>query len=555
MVDTLPTLPRLFEQAARECPDGDCVVFPTVRESYREVEEAAVEVARSLVALGVRPGDAVGVLMPNCLDFVHLMIGTSMVGALFVPLNARLAPREITYVVVDSAMRVLVTTDEVVEHVDYVARIHEALPELTAGEHGCTPSLVVAPDLRHVVLLGTRSAPGLVNRRGFLAGGAAVAPEHIDATARAVAPDSGYIMMYTSGTTADPKGCPLSHQSVIRLGRALGEEAFELTAADRMWNPLPMFHVSAQAPMIAVFDAGAAWISMTHFEADLALDLIEREQATLLYPAYPTLTAPLLGHPSYGPDTFRRVRAMLTVGPPELLRTYQDKLPHTTHVSCYGSTETGGVAIMGRLDDPLEERLTSGKPFAGVEAEVRDPVTDEVVPAGETGVLYIRGFNLFTGYRNDLAKTAASFDGHGWFCTGDLASVDVTGSLTFRGRTKDMLKVGGENVGALEVESYLTTHPDIELAGVVGIPDARYGEVPAAFVELRSGAVLSDDDVVEFCHRGLARYKVPRHVRFVTEWPMSATKIQKFRLRDQLLVELGLTGDGDTARRPATSPA
>jgi fatty-acyl-CoA synthase len=235
------------------------------------------------------------------------------------------------------------------------------------------------------------------------------------------------------------------------------------------------------------------------------------------------------------------VRAVLTVGPPDLLRGYQDRLPHTAHVSCYGSTETGGVAIMGQPGDPLEERLTSGKPFAGVEAQVRDPLTGEVLPPGGTGPLWIRGFNVFTGYRNDPGKTAASFDRDGWFATGDLASVDAAGNLTFRGRTKDMLKVGGENVGALEVETYLTGHPDIALAGVVGVPDPRYGEVPAAFVELAPGASLTADDVLAYCRAGLARYKVPRYVRFVTEWPTSATKVQKFRLRDRILAELGIT--------------
>jgi fatty-acyl-CoA synthase len=303
-----------------------------------------------------------------------------------------------------------------------------------------------------------------------------------------------------------------------------------------------MFHVSAQAPMVAVLNAGAAYVSMTHFETDAALELIEREEATLLYPAYPTLTGPLLAHPSYGPATFRRVRALLTVGPPDLLRGFQEKLPHTSHVSCYGSTETGGVAVMGRLDDPIEERLTSGKPFAGVEVQVRDPLTGEQVAPGEVGVLHLRGFNLFLGYHNDPAKTAASFDADGWFFTGDLASVDANGNLTFRGRTKDMLKVGGENVGCLEVEAYLTTHPDIELASVVGVPDPRYDELPAAFVELRAGARLTEAEVIAFCREGMAKYKVPRYVRFVTEWPMSATKIQKFRLRDRLVAELAPSG-------------
>ncbi|MFP5071129.1 class I adenylate-forming enzyme family protein [Pseudonocardia nantongensis] len=538
--DGVLTVPGLALRAARGHPDSDAVVFPEVRQTYRELLDSATAVARALIALGVRPGDAVGTLMPNGLAFVHAMIGTSMTGALFVPINARLAPREIAHVVPDSAMKVLLTTDAVDEHVDYVARLHRAFPELAAAAPGVTPPVAEAPELRAAVVLGARSAPGFGAGDRFLAGGADIPESTALAAAEAVTPDMPYIMMYTSGTTAEPKGCPLAHRSVVGLGRAVGEEAFALTAADRMWNPLPMFHVSAQAPMVGVLNAGAAWLSMTHFEVDAALEQIERERATLLYPAYPTLTGPLLYHPDYGPDTFRRVRAMLTVGPPDLLRSFQDRLPHTAHVSCYGSTETGGVAIMGRLDDPLEARVTSGKPFTGVEAQVRDPVTGDVLPAGEAGPLWIRGFNLFQGYRNAPDRTAASFDDDGWFHTGDLASLDTEGNLTFRGRTKEMLKVGGETVGCLEVEAHLGTHPDVQLAVVVGVPDPKYGEVPAAFVEARSGAELTEEAVLAHCRAGLARYKVPRHVRFTTDWPMSATKIQKFRLRDQLLDELAL---------------
>lgn len=538
MGDTVLTVPALIERAARLQPDNDAFVFPEVRQTYRELEASALAVARSLTASGIGRGDAVGTLMPNCLQFVHAMVGAAMVGATFVPINARLAPREVAYVVRDSGMRLLFTTDVVDEYVDYVGRLHQAFPELAAAAAGATPAVVDAPRLEHAVLLGSRSAGGFWAEAEFLALGRAVDEETVRAAAVDVAPDTPYIMMYTSGTTAEPKGCPLTHESVVRLGAAVGEEAFRIQASDRMWNPLPMFHVSAQAPMIGVLNAGACYVSMTHFEAGAALSLIEREQATLMWPAYPTLTGPLLAHPDYGPDRFRRVRGLLTVGPPDLLRGFQQQLPHTRHVSCYGSTELGGVAVMGRLDDPLEERLTCGKPFTGVEVLVRDPTTDEPAATGETGVLYVRGFNLFLGYHDDAAKTAAAIDADGWFFTGDLASIDGNGNLTFRGRTKDMLKVGGENVGCLEVESYLVRHPDIQLAAVVGVPDPVYDEVPAAFVELREGAAVTEGEVIEYCRRGLAKYKVPRHVRFTTEWPMSATKVQKFRLRDRLVAEL-----------------
>ncbi|MDX6584678.1 MAG: fatty-acyl-CoA synthase [Solirubrobacterales bacterium] len=538
MADTVLTVPGLVARAARRHPDNDSFVFPDVRQSYRQLEESAVAVARSLTASGVGPGDSVGTLMPNCLEFVHAMLGTAMVGALFVPINARLAPREIAHVVQDSAMKVIFTTDVVDEHVNYIGRLHQAFPELATGSSGTTPAISSAPALLHAVVLGTRKAPGFLTSSDFRALGQEIDPADVRAAAAAVTPDTPYIMMYTSGTTAEPKGCPLTHESVVRLGTAVGEEAFVIGVDDRMWNPLPMFHVSAQAPMIGVLNAAAAYISMTHFNPGAALRLIERERATLLFPAYPTLTGPMLSHPHYGPDTFARVRGMLTVGPPDLLRTYQDKLPHTKHVSCYGSTETGGIAVMGRLNDPLEERLTSGKPFTGVDAQVRDPLTGDEMPAGEPGVLYMRGFNLFLGYHNDPAKTAESVDANGWFFTGDLAAIDVNGYLTFRGRTKDMLKVGGENVGCLEVESFLMRHPDIQMASVVGVPDPVYDEVPGAFVELRPGAELSEDDVITYCRTGLAKYKVPRYVRFTSDWPMSATKIQKFRLRDRLVAEL-----------------
>jgi fatty-acyl-CoA synthase len=532
------TIPALVRRAATVHPEHDSFVFPERRESYAQLYQAATEVAASLTALGIGPGDTVGLLMPNCFEFAHALIGTAMVGALVVPVNARLSPREIAHVAADSGMCLMFTTDAADEHVDFAARLYAAFPGLADAADPGALTLPTAPALRRVVLLGRKSPAGLTGPAEFADLARGTDREAVRAAADRVDPDWPYIMMYTSGTTALPKGCPLSHRAVVGLGIAVGEECFGVTDDDRMWNPLPMFHVSAQAPMVGILNGAAAYISMPHFEVTAALDLIARERATILFPAYPTLTGPLLGHPDYRPDTFAGVRAMLTVGPPDLLRTYQAKLPHTAHVSCYGSTETGGIPVMGRLDDPLEQRVTSGRPFSGIELRIRDPLTGKEQPAGESGAIHVRGYNLFLGYHNDPEKTAESFDDEGWFSTGDLGSVDEWGNLTFRGRAKDMLKVGGENVGCLEVESYLLTHPDITVAAVFGIPDAKYGELPAAFVELRPGASLTEDDVVAHCRAGLARYKVPRFVRFTTEWPMSATKIQKYLLREQLLGEL-----------------
>ncbi|MEV0104876.1 AMP-binding protein [Nocardia sp. NPDC050799] len=533
------TVPALLLRAAEAHADNESFVFPGSRQSYAELLSAATDVAAALTAMGIGKGDAVGALMPNCQEFTYVLFGAALAGATFVPFNARLAPRELAYVVPDSGVRVLFTTDVVDEHVDYVSRLYDALPGLAEARGSERPAPDLAPALERVVLFGGRTRGGLMPRSEFLAQGHSVDRQRIRDNALAVAPQDPYIMMYTSGTTSMPKGCPLSHRSVVELGVAVGEEGFGITEADRMWNPLPMFHVSAQAPMIAVLNAGATYISTVHFDVEEALASIVAESATIAYPAYPTLTGPMLESDSYRPETFAKVRALLTVGPPDVLRRYQALLPYTSHVSCYGSTETGGVAVMGRLDAPLEQRLTCGRPFTGVEISIRDLVDRVQVPAGVTGEIHVRGYNLFLGYHNDPQKTAASIDAAGWFATGDLGSVDEEGNLTFQGRAKDMLKVGGENVGCLEVETFLLGHPDVIMSAVVGMPDPKYGEVPAAFVELRSGAAVTAAELIEYCAKGMAKYKVPRQVEMITEWPMSATKIQKGRLLERLKPPVG----------------
>ncbi|WP_432197501.1 class I adenylate-forming enzyme family protein [Streptomyces sp. bgisy027] len=543
MTDSGLTLPRLVMESARRHGDRDAFVFPDTRETYRELEASCLATAASLRALGVRPGDSVGLLMPNSMHFVHALIGATMAGALVVPINARLSPRELGYVIPDSGVKVLLLTDVVDEYVDYVARVYEVFPDLREAQAGERLMLKDAPDLEHAVVLGSRQAAGFLDGKEFTRLGADQDPVKVRAQAEAVTPDDPYIMMYTSGTTSMPKGCPLPHSSVIELGAAVGAEGFDITVEDRMWNPLPLFHVSAQAPLAGVLQAGAAYVSMSHFTPDEAIEQIVRERVTLMFPAYPTLLGPMLEHPSRTPATFSGVRAVLCVGPPDLLRDYQKKLGDgTVIVSCYGSTELGGSPVMGRLDDPLEARLTSGKPFAGIEVQIRDLVTGEILPAGETGAVWVRGYSVFRGYHKDDVKTAESFDSEGFFTTGDLASLDEHGNFTYRGRSKDMLKVGGENVGALEVEAYLTTHPAVLIAAVVGVPDHKYDEVPAAFVQLVVGATATTEELLDFCQAGLAKFKVPRYLRVVDAWPMSATKIQKFRLRERLVAELDAEG-------------
>lgn len=529
------TIPDLLSKGAREHGDRTALVVDDDRESYSDLLASALTVARGLIGLGVAAGDRVGIVMHNSLDLLHVLFGCSLARVTAVPVNIRLSPREIAYIITDSGMSALVTGDHAREHADLADKIIQALPGLDHAAPGDSGRSAAAPGLRFAILLGDRTVPGFRTRDALQFAAREVPADSVLAAAATVDPEDPYMMLYTSGTTAHPKGCVLPFRSIIKTGIAAGRTNFETTADDRLWNPLPMFHVSAQAPLTGVLDAGATYISTLHFDGATALSQIEAERATILYPAYPAIMQPLISDPEKSAAALRHVRAVLNVGPPDLLGKFQQALPATAiQVSCYGSTECGGVAVMGKVSDPLPDRLTSGKVLDGIEMQIRDLIGGQELAAGETGDIWLRGYNLFQRYWNDEEKTAAVFDSGGWYNTGDLGKVDGEGNLTYMGRSKDMLKVGGENVASVEVESYLVTHPAVVLAVVVGKADPRLDEVPVAFVELAPGAGVSMGDLIEYCRRGLAKFKVPREIHPVTEWPMSSTKIQKYKLKEKL---------------------
>jgi fatty-acyl-CoA synthase len=388
------------------------------------------------------------------------------------------------------------------------------------------------------VVLGERQAAGMMTGSEFAALGRDGGEDEVLELHRRTAIRGAALMMYTSGTTAMPKGCLLSHEALVRTSTVAGRTKFRFTAEDRFWDPLPMFHMSAILPLIGVFDGGAAFLSMMHFDPDTALRMLDDERATVSFATFPAISQALLNHPDYHANRWRRIRLVNNVAPPDTLRAMQAAMPHSIQISSYGLTECGGVVAFNDVEDTLEQRCTtSGIPFEGVEVEIRDLDTGAPVPAETRGEIVVRGYCVFDGYYKDPERTAEVLDADGWFHTGDVGALTPEGRIRYLGRTKDMLKVGGENVAAVEIESYLGTHPAVSIVAVVGVPDAKYMEVPAAFIELRPGHQATEEEIVEFCRRGLARFKVPRYVRFVEEWPMSATKIQKFRLQEQLTQE------------------
>ena len=538
------TLGDLLLQAADAYPQTAAVVFPDERVSYAELAARALRHARSLRALGVAPGDHVGLLMPTCMDFPELFFGIALCGAVAVPINARYQSGELAYVIENADLVTVITTSRVADHVNFVERLNGAFPDLPKARDARCLSLNAAPRLRQLVLLGDSEAPGFLSHSQFADAAARVSEDEImEVRSRVRLRDPG-LMLYTSGTTANPKGCPISHEAMVRNSIALGRHRYQLTHEDRFWSPLPMFHIAAILPMVSIFDVGGTYLTMAHFDAGVALEMLQRDEVTVTYPCFVTIMSDLIKHPDFASTDLSRIRLMnsnFAVQPDWIREAMLQAMPDTVYVGTFGMTETAGTVCTSRVDDPLQARTHRlGVPLPGLEVRIVDADSGDEAGVGERGEILVRGYSLFDGYYKDAQKTAEAIDAQGWYHTGDIGSVDEDGQIMFFGRLKDMLKVGGENVAAAEIESYLATHPAVKLAQIVGVPDARLQEIPAAFVELEEGNAASEQELIEFCKGRIAGFKVPRHVRFVTEWPMSTSKIQKFRLRDELIEELGL---------------
>ena len=538
VVSDVYTLPDLLARAVNEHPDSDIVVFPNSRTTFTELYERALKAARSLKAIGITQGDSVGILMSNCIEFVDLLLGSQLIGAIPVPINARYKAKELAYVIDDAGLKVLATTDRIVEHVDFVKLLQEAFPDLENQTDPMRLELSEARNLNSIILFGERMPTGMLDTETFETLSKNIDEEVIEISRSRLQVRDIAMMMYTSGTTANPKGCPITHEALVRPAMEAGRTRFKITETDRMWDPLPMFHMSFVLPLIACIDAGAALLTMEYFEPKLALSYMKSEKTTLNFASFPTIMEALLNHADYDPDVLD-MRIVNNVGPADLLVSMQERMPNTVQISAYGLTECGGVVSFGHIEDSLEKRTeTSGRLFRGIQAQIRHPETDEILGANEQGEILIKGYCVFEGYHNAPDKNKEAFTEDGWFRTGDLCSLDEDGRVTYHGRIKDMLKVGGENVAAVEIEGFLSHHPAIQLAQVVSAPDNKYVEVPAAFIQLKDGMVATEDEIIEFCKGQLSSFKIPRYVRFVTEWPMSATKIQKIRLREQIATEI-----------------
>jgi len=536
------TLGDLLLRAANKWPDNEVLVFPCERLTYAQLAQRAKEKARALQGMGVQPGDHVGILAPNLVEMVEVLFAIALSGAVAVLVNARYKTTELAYVIENADLKVLFTTNRIADYVSFVDLLYEALPGLETASDPLALDLDSAPLLRSVIMMENSRQDGVVSWQHFQAFADKSDPEEMWRRRSQVALSDPCIMMYTSGTTANPKGCRLSHEALVRNGREMSIR-FQITDHDRQWNPLPMFHMGAILPLVSVIWAGARFITDTHFDADSAIHAIGQEKPSILFTAFPTIMAALVTHADFDADNMSQLRLVNNVAPPNQLKKNMEILPNAVHVSAYGLTEASGVSCNGCADEDDETRAhTCGKPYSGVQLKLVDLETGEEAAPGERGEVTIRGFSLFEGYYKSPGKTAEAIDKDGWLHTGDIAIRDREGRVSYQGRIKDMLKVGGENVSAVEIESYIISHPAVQLVQVVGVSDPRLFEVAAAFIQLEPDKTCTEQEIIDFCHGKIASFKIPRHIRFVEQWPMSATKIQKFKLQEMLARELEQAG-------------
>jgi fatty-acyl-CoA synthase len=528
--------------AAHGAREALVVPHQGVRWTWRELADRADAVAAGLLAMGLQPGDRVGIWAPNCAEWVLTQLATARAGLVLVNVNPAYRRSELEYALNKVGCQALVLAPAL-KTSDYLAIVNDLAPALA----GSTPGQLQAaalPQLRWVIRLGDGTTPGMLNF-------SAVAGQATDAsrarlaalgpTLRATDPIN---IQFTSGTTGHPKGATLTHRNILNNGFFVGE-AIRLTEADRLCIPVPLYHCFGMVMgNLGCLTHGATMVYPAEaFDPLAVLQTVQAERCTALY-GVPTMFIAELDHPRFAEFDISSLRTGIMAGSPcpiEVMKRVQAQMNMREVTIAYGMTETSPVSTQSAVDDPLDRRVsTVGRVQPHLEVQIVDE-QGRPVPVGVTGELCTRGYSVMLGYWGDPAKTAEAVDADGWMHTGDLATMDAEGYVNIVGRLKDMVIRGGENVYPREIEEFLYRHPAVQDVQVVGVPDVKYGEELCAWIKLREGASASAEEIRDFCRGQIAHYKIPRHIRFVDGFPMTITgKIQKFVMRQESIAELGL---------------
>ncbi|MEA2944832.1 MAG: fatty-acyl-CoA synthase [Alphaproteobacteria bacterium] len=531
------TLYQFLAEGAETRGDAEALVTMTARLTYRDQLQAVRHAAKAMHGLGVRRGDFVGILHGNNETWITLFYAAAMIGAVTVPINTRFKAGELGFCLKQADVKVLFTAERFL-NIDFLSFLRSAEPAIDRALPGAA-----LPLLSEVIVSGDDIPRAGKSWTEFLALGSAVADEVIEGAAAAVRPGDLLLIQFTSGTTAYPKAVMLTHDNMLRDACAVGLR-MGIRADDRYFNCRPFFHVAGTTlSLLVALTAGACLVTLPTFEAGAALAMMADERCTLTS-GNDTLFQLMLGHPSFDPSVLC-LRGGWAAAGPETVRNIIERMGAREVCVAYGLSEASPNVVLNDYRDPIELRIAGlARPHEGIEVRIVDPPSGVMLPAGASGEIQVRGWNVMRGYYNDPQETAKAFTPDGWLRTGDFGILDPDGRLRMVGRLKEVFRVGGENVAPAEVEEVLLAHPSVASAQVVGVPDARLGEVGAAFVTLKADADANESELIAFLQRRCANFRVPRYLAIVESFDaigMTASgKVQKNRLREHAIKEFKL---------------
>ena len=544
------TIGAFFDAMVERFPEREAlvVVHQGRRYSYRQLQQASRQLGSALLKLGLAPGDRVGIWSHNNAEWVLMQLATAMTGLVLVNINPAYRTAEVEYALNKVGCQALVVMPRF-KTSDYLGMLRELAPEWAHAKPVEPLQSATLPHLNHAIWIDVAGEgaeePGFQRFSDLMQTGDAADPR-LAQTARLLHNTDAINIQFTSGTTGFPKGATLTHRNILNNGFFIGE-AMRLTEADRLCIPVPLYHCFGMVlGNLAVLTHGGCIVYPNDaFEPLSVLQTVQAEKCTGLH-GVPTMFIAELDHPRFAEFDLSTLRTGIMAGSPcpiEVMKRVQRDMHMDEVTIAYGMTETSPVSCQSSTDTPLDKRVaTVGLVQPHLEVKIVDPESGALVPRGATGELCTKGYSVMQGYWDDPARTAEAIDAEGFMHTGDLATMDDEGYVNIVGRSKDMVIRGGENVYPREIEEFLYRHPKVQDVQVVGVPDQRFGEELCAWIVVKPGQQLDEDEVRAFCKGRIAHYKVPRYIRFVAEFPMTVTgKIQKFRIRDAMKEELGIS--------------
>ncbi|MED4303327.1 AMP-binding protein [Bacillus licheniformis] len=533
------TIGKLLEKTAADAPDHEAVVYPDrgLRYTYREFDQLCRKVAKGLMALGIDKGEHVAIWASNTPEWLTAQFASAKAGAVLVTANTNYQLSELEYVLKQSDATTLILMESY-RGTSYIDILCKLIPELKEGEPGRLASERL-PFLKNIILLGDQRHPGMYLWDDLLKLSGSVSEKALDSRMERLKEHDVINMQYTSGTTGFPKGVMLTHSNLANNAANIAE-CMNLSKKDRMCIPVPFFHCfGCVLGTLACVTAGATMVPVQEFSPKEVLSAVETEKCTALH-GVPTMFIAELNDPDFASYDLSSLRTGIMAGsncPIEVMKKVIDNMGMSEITIAYGQTEASPVITQTRVNDSLKRRVeTVGRALPNVEVKITEPGTNREVERGVQGELCTRGYHVMKGYYKNPEATAAVIDEDGFLHTGDLAVMDEEGYCRITGRLKDMIIRGGENIYPREIEEFLYKHPDILDVQIVGVPDETFGEEVSAWIKLKSGASMTADELKEYCKGKIARYKIPRYIAFVEEFPMTASgKVQKFKLREQAL--------------------